>query len=175
VPPPWVAELMERSTQTETLRSLPAENLALLTSAGIIRMAQPEEFGGLGFDLDDVVDVGMELGRGCGSTAWMAVKWPVHNFMIGMYPQSVQELYWANSPDTLSSTCNAGTVTLESVDRGRIVSGALRFSSGIDWANWLQVLCPGGNFLLASKRLRYHRRPARGRTQGFGKQIGLFS
>jgi alkylation response protein AidB-like acyl-CoA dehydrogenase len=78
--------LRERAAHTEESRQIPEETVADLRSADILRMAQSPKFGGLGYGVDSVAEVAMEIGRGCGSTAWMAGQWPGHQFMVGYYP-----------------------------------------------------------------------------------------
>src|SRR5512145_1507615 len=63
-------QLKERAASAEDRRRLPAESIADLREAGLFRIAVPARYGGLCDDLDLMYDVGWELGRACGSTAW---------------------------------------------------------------------------------------------------------
>jgi 3-hydroxy-9,10-secoandrosta-1,3,5(10)-triene-9,17-dione monooxygenase len=108
--------------------------------------------------MDTVYEVALELGRGCGSSAWMGSFWPLHNWMVGMWPKAVQDEYWANSPDTLSSTAwDLVTCQIEPARGGIRLSGHWDFSSGIDHAAWAMLFVPGppvGLALVPRKDLR---------------------
>lgn len=129
--------LKERAPRTEELRQVPPETVQDLLSAGLIQVANPDRFGGCGFDLDLSFDLAMELGRACGSTAWCFSIWASHNWMIGQWPLEAQEEYFASGPDTLSSTAFRGVETkAEAVDGGYRLSGHWDLSSGCDAAAW---------------------------------------
>jgi alkylation response protein AidB-like acyl-CoA dehydrogenase len=133
-----IPTLRERAAHTEQLRRIPAETIAELRAADILRMAQSPKFGGLGYGVDLVAEVAMEIGRGCGSTAWMAGQWPGHQFMVGYFPLEAQEEYF-DRPDTMSSTASAVAKLSIEPERGgwRIRDSQMRFSSGCDVADWI--------------------------------------
>ena len=62
--------LKERAARTEQLRQIPPETVQDLVSSGLIRLGNPQRYGGLGIEYDAAFDVAWELGRACGSTAW---------------------------------------------------------------------------------------------------------
>ena len=99
-----VPALKQRAARTEELRNLPLETVDDFHASGVLRAAQPKRFGGYDIDYGAVLDVAAELGRGCGSTSWCYSIWASHNWAVGMFPLEAQDEYWAESPDTLSST-----------------------------------------------------------------------
>ena len=131
-----IPTLKERAAQTEELRQLPAETLRDLADAGLLRVANPRRFGGYEDDVDLLCEITMELGRGCGSTAWCYSVWLVHNWMVGHWPERFQEEYFATGPDTLSSSGFAPTGKLEPAAGGFRLSGRWDFSSGCDAGTW---------------------------------------
>ena len=140
-------KLRERAERTEQLRRLPDETIADLMDAGLFRIGNPDRFGGLGLDVDTSFEVTMELGRGCGSTAWCYSVLTNHNWMLGHWPEQAQQEYFADSPDTLSSSgFDPGRSRVEVVPGGYRLSGQWSFSSGCDAAQWVMVggLAPGG-------------------------------
>jgi 3-hydroxy-9,10-secoandrosta-1,3,5(10)-triene-9,17-dione monooxygenase len=139
-----VPVLRERAARCEELRRVPDETVADFRDAQIHRISQPAMYGGLGFDMDTVYEVAAVLGRGCGSSAWMGGFWPLHNWMVGMWPKETQDEYWANSFDVLSSTASAmvGSKT-EPAKGGLRLSGRWNFASGIDHAEWVQLILTG--------------------------------
>jgi alkylation response protein AidB-like acyl-CoA dehydrogenase len=131
-----VPVLAERAQQAEQLRRIPDETVADLTSAGLLRIANPDRYGGHRLDYDTVVEVGAELGRGCGSTAWCYMVWSSHNWILGMYPAQAQEDYFGSSPDVLSSSAFAPIGRVDVTEGGYLLSGRWDFSSGSDAAQW---------------------------------------
>ncbi len=96
--------LRERAGMTEKLRQIPQETVDDFHVLGILRAAQPTRFGGYDIDYPSVLDIAAELGRGCGSSAWCYGVWAAYNWVAGMFPEKVQEEYWSESVDVLSST-----------------------------------------------------------------------
>jgi 3-hydroxy-9,10-secoandrosta-1,3,5(10)-triene-9,17-dione monooxygenase len=146
-----VPVLKERAARTEQLRHIPPESVQDLISSGLIRIGNPERYGGHGIEYDAVFDVGWELGRGCGSTAWCYCLWTVHNWWIGHFPARVQDEFFASGPDTIfSSGLNPAGGKAVPTSGGFRVSGRWGFSSGCDAASWVMVavLAPGLTWLL---------------------------
>jgi hypothetical protein len=77
----YVPTLRERSARCEQERHILPETIKDFIDAGVVRIAQPVEFGGLGLSIDVAAEVAMEVGRGCGASAWMAAQWPGHQFI----------------------------------------------------------------------------------------------
>ncbi len=141
-----VPVLKERAARAEQLRQVPPESVQDLLASGLIRIGNPDRFGGAGVDIDTAFAVSWELGRGCGSTAWCYAVWTAHNWWIGHFPERCQEEYFATGPDTLlSSGVNPFNGTAERVRGGFRVSGRWPFSSGCDAASWAMVACGGGS------------------------------
>lgn len=139
--------LRDRSAHCEQLRQIPPETIDDFKAAGFIRAAQPKRFGGYDYGLDVVARVARQIGRGCGSSAWMAGQWPGHNFMSSLHSLEAQEEYWGTSgPDTLSSTASAVAKLNMAPEKGgwRLTETHLRFSSGCDAAEWIHFMCMHG-------------------------------
>jgi alkylation response protein AidB-like acyl-CoA dehydrogenase len=148
----FVPTLRERSAKCEELRRIPQETIDDFIDAGFLHMAQPNRFGGLGFGVDAVTDLALEIGMGCPSTAWMAGQWPGHNFMVGYFREEAQEEYFADGPDTMSSTASAiARLEMEEVSGGLKVSTQMRFSSGCDAAQWILLFTPPVGMSLVPK------------------------
>jgi 3-hydroxy-9,10-secoandrosta-1,3,5(10)-triene-9,17-dione monooxygenase len=148
--------LQERAAQTEALRRVPEETIEALCWADLLRVSVPTRYGGLGLDVDVMLDVGAELGRGCGSTAWCYGIWASCNWFVGMYPEQTQEEYWAKGINTLSagSLNPAGATDVVGVDGGYRLSGQWDFASGCDAATWIVVpgVGPAGPLLFLLPR-----------------------
>lgn len=137
-----VPVLKERAARAEQLRQVPPESVQDLLTAGLIRIGNPDRFGGACLDIDTAFAVSTELGRGCGSTAWCYAVWTAHNWWLGHFPEQCQEEYFASGPDTLfASALDPSGGTAERVSGGFRVSGRWAFSSGCDAAGWIMVAC----------------------------------
>jgi 3-hydroxy-9,10-secoandrosta-1,3,5(10)-triene-9,17-dione monooxygenase len=131
-----VPVLKERSQATEQLRQIPSETIRDFISSGLIRVANPTAYGGYGLDLDAMLEVTRELGRGDGSSSWCFSIWTIHNWEMGLFPKEAQDEYFEN-PDVLSSSgLNPRNGKTEKVPGGYRLSGRWDFSSGCDSAAW---------------------------------------
>src|SRR3989442_14395484 len=81
-----VPVLKERAAKTEQLRQIPAESVHDLLDSTLIRIGNPERYGGHGLEMGTAYDVSWELGRGCGSTAWGYSLWTAHNWCLRHLP-----------------------------------------------------------------------------------------
>ena len=139
-----VPVLKERAARTEQLRQIPSDTVQDLLASGLIRIGNPRRFGGHDVEVDTAFDVGFELGRGCGSTAWCYSLWTAHNWWLGHFPERAQEEFFETGPDTLfSSGLNPAGGKADVADGGFQVFGRWGFSSGCDAATWVMVAVAG--------------------------------
>jgi 3-hydroxy-9,10-secoandrosta-1,3,5(10)-triene-9,17-dione monooxygenase len=136
-----VPTLRERAGETEQLRRIPDATISDLETSGLLQAGNPTRYGGHpGVDYDDIFDIIMELGRGCGSVAWCYAVWTVHNWMIGFFTEQAQKEYYATGPHTLcSSSYDPTKGKAVRVTGGYQVSGHWDFSSGCDAATWFML------------------------------------
>ena len=135
-----VPVLKSRSVQTEELRRIPDETVQNILSADLYRIGVPPRFGGLDVAYSSVLDIGAELGRGCGSSSWCYSVWAVHGCMVGHWPLQAQEEVFDGGPNILiSSSLNTGISRTEPVSGGYRLNGHWEFSSGCDAAGWVML------------------------------------
>ena len=135
-----VPRLEERAAATEVARQIPEETVRDYVSSGLLRVSQPESYGGQGLAYSAVLEVGRELARGCASAGWCYAIWASHNWFVGMFPKQAQDDYWSDSQDTLSSTSfdPSGGQAVREGDGYRL-TGRWSFLSGSDYATWAIV------------------------------------
>jgi alkylation response protein AidB-like acyl-CoA dehydrogenase len=152
-----VPVLRERAHKAEELRHIPEETVQDLRDAGLFQIPTPVMFGGNGHEIDLMFRVAMELGRGCGSSAWCYSVLSIHNWMLGHWPMAMQEEYFATGPDTLSSSSFAPIGKLTPVEGGYRLSGRWEFSSGADAGTWalLGAMSPKGPAFMMVPRPEY--------------------
>ena len=97
-----VPQLRARARQAETDRRMPEETHRAFADAGFYRIFRPARFGGLELDYPVIVDIAAELGRGCGSSAWVFTNLAQPGIINGMKDPRAQEELWADDPDTLN-------------------------------------------------------------------------
>ncbi|GGU87112.1 acyl-CoA dehydrogenase [Streptomyces albospinus] len=124
------------AARTEQDRRVAEENIAALDAAGLFGITMPERLGGRQASIRTLVEVSSELGRGCGSTAWITSLINISGWLIGLYPQRTQrEVYEAN-PRARACSALPPQGTSEAADRGQTITGQWRFVSGCLHAEW---------------------------------------
>ncbi len=138
-----VPRLRDRARRTEELRRLPDETFADLMEAGFFKLFQPARYRGYEMDWGIQVDVGREVGRGCGSSAWIVSVVGSHAAILGRFADEAQRDVWHDDPDVLIATGSARTEgEAKPVDGGFLLRGTWRFASGVDFAPWSIAAAP---------------------------------
>ena len=140
--------LRERALGAEQARLIPLETHRAFEAAGFYKLFQPARFGGYEMPIRMLVEVAGELGRGCGSSAWIFTNLATQNWIIGMHRAEAQDDVWSSNPGALAASSfptQGGTGRY--VDGGLLLNGVWSFASGIDFADWenLQVFIPQEN------------------------------
>jgi len=155
-----VPKLRTRALETDRNRTVPIETHRAFEAAGFYKLFQPARYGGYEMPIGMMVEVAGELGRGCGSSAWIFTNLAVQNWIIGMHQPVAQEDVWGRNPDALAaSSFPVKGGTGRQVDGGLALNGTWSFASGIDFADWenLQVFIrkeqgpPDHRFVLVPK------------------------
>jgi 3-hydroxy-9,10-secoandrosta-1,3,5(10)-triene-9,17-dione monooxygenase len=134
-----VPKLSERSAACEAARRAPAETVADLEAAGLLKICQPARYGGYELGWDVLCEVARILARGCGSQAWVGSIYNDHAQMLGMFERAAQDDVWAAEPKTRISASLDPVGKARTAEKGIVLSGHHRFSSGIDHAQWMIV------------------------------------
>ncbi len=135
-----VPVLRMRAHQAELDRRLPDATHRAFVDAGFYRIFQPRRWGGYEMDYTTSIDIAAELGRGCGSSAWIFTNLVQQNLVNAMKEPRAQEEQWADDADALTSSAFAAPdATIRRVDGGFVVDGVWRFSSGIDFASAVNI------------------------------------
>jgi len=118
------------------------EAILQLREAGFFRILQPAQFGGYALNPSTLWSVTRQLGRGCGSTAFIISQLAVHCWMVGMFKTAAQREVFKDNGDAVVSNLSVGVrreVKSALTDEGYIVSGVWDYASGIDFADWVIV------------------------------------
>lgn len=132
--------LRERAGDADRNGEFSSEAISRLREAGFFRILQPALFGGYGIDPATLWRVTRELGRGCGSTAFIVSLLAVHSWIVGMFDARAQRQVFADGGDAIVSNLSVGVRRKMTSTRDRdgyVVSGVWEFASGIDFADWV--------------------------------------
>lgn len=137
-------ELRNQASVSAEERRLSRTAAKILRETGAMRLVQPARYGGLEADPRCFVEAMMTAASYDGAAGWVLGVVGVHNWHIGLYPDSVQQEVWGEDPDTwISSSYNyVGKAT--KVEGGYQLTGRWSFSSGCEHAQWVFV----GGFVL---------------------------
>jgi 3-hydroxy-9,10-secoandrosta-1,3,5(10)-triene-9,17-dione monooxygenase len=129
--------LRERAAASEEARVLLRDTEQLLHETGLFRYHQPRAFGGMELPFVAVVDIVVEVGRGCPSTAWNVGNLGIHHWLLAYYEPETQHEVWDADPDALiASSIALAAGRARRADGGFVVNGRWPFSSGVDNSEW---------------------------------------
>jgi 3-hydroxy-9,10-secoandrosta-1,3,5(10)-triene-9,17-dione monooxygenase len=127
--------LREKAVWMDENRRMHDDVIDALTSAGILKMRVPVRYGGYESDMGTVVDVLAELGRGDGSTAWTVAVWAISSWMMGLFPDEVQDEVFATPDVRISGILSPGAMAVPA-DGGYIINGKWSFNTGAQQSTW---------------------------------------
>jgi alkylation response protein AidB-like acyl-CoA dehydrogenase len=132
--------LRDRGAEGERLRRVPDRTIDDLVGSKLLRICQPARFGGAEKTWDALIDMGLALGPGDASQAWVAVVYAAMAQMTALFEDEAQHDVWDKNPDALiaGSLVPAGN-RADKVDGGYRLSGKWQFASGVHHAGWTIV------------------------------------
>lgn len=135
-----VPVLRERAPETERAGRVSQQTSTDLRDAGLWRILRPERYDGTVTDFGVMVDVAIELARGCTSTAWVYINLIAHNWMLPYWPARAMEDIWGENPEALiGSTLVFPAGRLDASEDGYLFSGRWPYASGIDISDWMML------------------------------------
>jgi alkylation response protein AidB-like acyl-CoA dehydrogenase len=134
-----VPRLRQRAAATEEARHLLPETVQEFTHAGFFRIVQPKRFGGFELGIDVLEEVVVEVGRGCGSSAWALAILGGHSWLSGLFNEEGQCAIFGDEGHVIMATNLSGNGRARPVEGGYELSGRFIYLSGCDVANWLCV------------------------------------
>jgi 3-hydroxy-9,10-secoandrosta-1,3,5(10)-triene-9,17-dione monooxygenase len=132
-----IPELRERAAQTALDRRLPVANIDVLRRSGALKTIQAKRNGGYALGIRSHLDVMSALGRGCGSTAWVAGVVQAHSWLSSHFPEQGQDDVYGANPDTIVSAVIGPRGKATRTADGFHLEGVWPFGSGCERADWL--------------------------------------
>ena len=127
--------LRKHAIWAEENRRLHDEAVDAMTEAGLFKMRVPRRYGGYESDMRTVVEVLAELARADGSTSWVAAVWQISTWIVGLFPDEVQDEVFA-TPDVRVCGILSPTAVAEPVDGGVVVNGQWAFNTAAQQSHW---------------------------------------
>lgn len=131
--------LKKHAAWSEENRRIHEETIEALADAGIFRMRAPARYGGYESDTRTLVDVASELGRGDGSTAWVASVYWIPGWMTCMFPDQVQDEVFSTPDVRVCGTLSPSAMAIQT-DGGVVVNGKWGFISGALHSHWQEII-----------------------------------
>ncbi|MEH0547968.1 acyl-CoA dehydrogenase family protein [Streptomyces sp. B21-105] len=133
--------LSEHAVECERERRLAPSVVSAMTEAGLMRLMTPRRHGGYETDMRTLLEVAIELGRGCCSAAWIAGVLNAGNFVASLFPPAAGDEVWGEDPDARCAlVLGLPAQDVEQVDGGVVVSGQWAYVSGCLHAQWISAL-----------------------------------
>jgi 3-hydroxy-9,10-secoandrosta-1,3,5(10)-triene-9,17-dione monooxygenase len=129
--------LQKNALVTEEIRRLPEDSVAALTDAGLLKMRAPVRHGGFECDAGTVVDVVAELARGDGATSLTLAVWLTGTWLVGLFPDEVQDVVFGTPDVRVSSVLDPASVAVAVPAPGGVVlNGRWSFNTGAQQSHW---------------------------------------
>ena len=137
--------LEQHADQAEQERKPVDLVMKAIEETGAYRYFVPRAYGGFEFSLEGFMSIGMALGEGCLSTAWVVTFCMEHNWLLGLYNKQAQDDIFGRQPYIIAPGALAPKGRAVPVEGGYRVSGRWEWGTGVMHSDWVMVgaLTPG--------------------------------
>lgn len=134
-----VPQLRKNAHRTEANRRLLDETVEAMSDAGLFKMRVPARYGGYESDTATQAEVTAELARGDGAAGWTMSVWTIPGWMVGMFPDEVQDEVYATDNVRVCGTLSP-TAIAKPAKGGIVVNGRWGFISGAPHSHWQEII-----------------------------------
>ncbi|MBW2282192.1 MAG: acyl-CoA dehydrogenase family protein [Deltaproteobacteria bacterium] len=131
--------LAAEAAESERLRQPTDTAIRALEEAGLFELMVPRRFGGRELDLDTFLEVGLALGEGDASLAWVTTFYIEHCWILCQFPEAFQKELFADRSYVLAP----GSITPSGKGKreggGYRLSGRWAWGTGVMHADWVIV------------------------------------
>ncbi|HEX4366113.1 MAG TPA: acyl-CoA dehydrogenase family protein, partial [Rhodopila sp.] len=99
-----VPTLTARESAAGAARSVPTETIADFHRLGILRVMQPNRFGGHQASFDLFSRIVETLAQGCAASAWVYAVLAEHQWIIACMPDQAQIDVWGDNPHAVAAS-----------------------------------------------------------------------
>src|SRR5215470_13059886 len=129
--------LASHAAEAERLRKPVDAVIRALEEAEIFKLMVPRCYGGLELDLDTFFEVGLALGEGDTSMAWVANFYIEHNWILSQFPAAFQQELFANRSYVLAPAMLAPSGSAVREGEGYRLNGRWQWASGVMHCDWV--------------------------------------
>ncbi len=134
----FVDRLAERAAEAEALRRLPAATIDDYRGSGLAGLLLPARYGGQQAEFPQILDPIRRMAHGCASSAWTLGFYTLHNWMLALFGQQVQDEVFASGPVLCPAPLAPTGRGLPDGDGIRL-SGRWSWATGVADADWILV------------------------------------
>ena len=129
--------LAAHAAQAEKERKPVDSVIKAIEDAEIYKLMVPKCYGGLELDMDTFFDVGVALGEGDASMAWVSNFYIEHNWIFCHFPEQFQKELFASQTYVLAPAMISPTATVTPEKGGFRINGRWQWGTGIMHADWV--------------------------------------
>jgi alkylation response protein AidB-like acyl-CoA dehydrogenase len=129
--------LADNAALAEELRQPVDTVWEAICATGVLKSFVPRHFGGYELGLQDFMEIGVTLGRGCVSTAWVTTFCMEHNWLLAQFGEQAQQEIFGRQPYIVAPGAISpnGHATPEA--GGYSLSGRWQWGTGVMHADWV--------------------------------------
>jgi alkylation response protein AidB-like acyl-CoA dehydrogenase len=131
--------LRDSAALAEQQRKPVDEVMQAIEETGAYRWFVPKKYGGYEYSLTGFMEVGMALGEGCTSHAWVTTFCMEHNWLLALYDAPAQDDLFGKYPYIIAPGALAPNGRATPVEGGYRISGRWQWGTGVMHANWVMV------------------------------------
>jgi alkylation response protein AidB-like acyl-CoA dehydrogenase len=140
--------LARSAASSERARQLDPACAAAMKEAGLFRILVPRRAGGEELDFRAMAQCVRETAYHNAAAAWVLMVSTAHDWILGSFPEAVQDEVHAEGPDSVFPGSLANTGEMIPVDGGWRLTGRFPFASGATHGEWALL----GTFVAAEGR-----------------------
>ncbi len=134
-----VPMLSDHAAQAEQERKPVDSVMQAIEATGAYRWFVPKKYGGYEYSLRGFIEVGIALGEGCTSHAWVTTFCMEHNWLLALYDEPAQEDMFGSYPYIIAPGSLAPNGRATPVDGGYRITGRWQWGTGVMHADWVMV------------------------------------
>lgn len=131
--------LAEHADQAERDRKPVDQVMQAIEDTGAYRWFVPKIYGGCEYSLSGFMEVGVALGEGCASHAWVTTFCMEHNWLLALYDKPAQDDIFGRRPYIIAPGSLAPNGKATPVEGGYRVTGRWQWGTGVMHAGWVMV------------------------------------
>lgn len=134
-----VPMLREHAPLAEQQRKPSDAVMHAIEETGAYRWFVPKKYGGCEYSLSGFMEVGVALGEGCTSHAWVTTFCMEHNWLLSLYDQPAQDDIFGQHPYIIAPGSLAPNGKATPVEGGYRITGRWQWGTGVMHAGWVMV------------------------------------